>query len=1347
MLIKAKSKQWRQIYCNIYNNYLGASMENNKTIIKKETPLQESHSIHNRYSQQEFLNILQNYDVISFDMFDTLILRNVNVPQDVFTIMAIEMGFNDFKSARISAEKIAREKLQKRQGTREVDIYDIYDVLYERYNIDKKWLFREVDIEKSVCIANPYFKTIYDELCRLNKKIIVMTDMYLPKDVLTEILHNCGYEFFDEIFVSNNLKLCKGDGTLPKYVQDNFVCGQKVIHIGDNYTSDIRQTRTNGFDTRYYPSVHEAARPFQDAIENDLGSSFYRGIIDNELHNGTWNKNIYYEHGYKVGGILTYGFCQYIEEIAVKKQADLILFCSRDCDIISKTYTRFFGKVESEYVAISRFAMFMALPERYLYDLINRSIRKNVKESQEYDEIGVALKNIDLDFLMPAIEEETEYSATDLLTAENIDSISECILSHVQDVIGHNQNHIDAAKTYFKSIVGAHKNILVVDIGWSGSCITALKYLLEKDIVDIDVSGVLMFSNNNATTACSFSNGTISAYICGPYSNKDILSRQNKATEINNLCLEYLFSSSSNSLLYYSFDEYGHVKTIKNNNVIANSTQINDFHNGILDFVACYQTTTRSFSNLFSVTAYAAIKPFAQCVENMNYIKEVYKDFVYDAPTSSYRDFQTITFGNYLDNKINLRKNHGKILLISHEFSYTGAPHSLLRIAKVIKKLGYYVEVWGPKKGDFLKEFEREKLRYRIVPAKDMERANNLERLVQFDFCIINTILADEYYNVIRKYIPTAWYIREATNIPFCCKTSPTRLQTLKSAKNLYCVSEYAASFIRKYNKHVKIVNNCVEDMSQLAAPYNGPKDNKIKFIQLGTIEERKGYDLIVSAFEKLPNSIKSRVEFYFAGQLRPGFQADYWKKLLERIKDFDNIHYLGEIRDEELKARIISSMDVVVVASRDEACSLVALEGAMFSKPLLLSSNVGAKYMVTNGNGLVFDSDDSQSLANAIRYFVNNISRIDAMGKVSRSNYEQFASMEKHELDIDTLVKENLIKHTAKYERERKRYCKKYNNPINIFKRRVAKVLHYLKDNGFMKTVLFVNQKRPKLLPLTSKLVQAIIDRKYYRQFMHYKRTEDLIVASLTSYPQRINVVSKVIHSIQKQYLRPDRIVLTLSKQQFPNLEDDLPQELKMLQNQDLTIKWVDDDIRPHKKYFYVMQDMPNAIVITFDDDVLYDKDVISTLYESYLKHPNCVSCMRAHRMLLDKNRIGKYKDWIIEDNSLSQKESHYAVATGVGGVLYPPYAFGVAAFDCGFIKNNCIDADDLWLKAMELKYNRKVVLATRHRTMKLIEGTQATALYTQNVYSDGNDLAMTKIATQFPEIIAVLQENDEKR
>ncbi|MBD5384139.1 MAG: hypothetical protein HDR72_03965, partial [Ruminococcaceae bacterium] len=276
-----------------------------------------------RMSVGELAAITSEYDVVSFDIFDTVILRNVLEPKDVFEIMASEMGFSDFCRLRVEAEATARMLKDERCDTREVTLEEIYEVLNAFYGIDKSLMRREVEIEKDLCIANPYFLKLYKLLLNMEKTIIFMTDMYLPKTVIEDILRSNGYEQYDEVFLSNELGICKGDGKLQNYVYKNYLNGRSAFHIGDNYNSDVKKAKQAGFGEKYYPSVREAAADYIEPNLDGIAGSFYRGIINNSLHNGLWNENIHYEYGFKTGGILTCGYCDFINKTAREKNSDL----------------------------------------------------------------------------------------------------------------------------------------------------------------------------------------------------------------------------------------------------------------------------------------------------------------------------------------------------------------------------------------------------------------------------------------------------------------------------------------------------------------------------------------------------------------------------------------------------------------------------------------------------------------------------------------------------------------------------------------------------------------------------------------------------------------------------------------------------------------------------------------------------------------------------------------------------------------------------------------------------------------------------------------------------------------
>ena len=241
-------------------------------------------------------------------------------------------------------------------------------------------------------------------------------------------------------------------------------------------------------------------------------------------------------------------------------------------------------------------------------------------------------------------------------------------------------------------------------------------------------------------------------------------------------------------------------------------------------------------------------------------------------------------------------------------------------------------------------------------------------------------------------------------------------------------------------------------------------------------------------------------------------------------------------------------------------------------------------------------------------------------------------------------------------------------------------------------------------------------------------------IIVSLTSFPMRIQTVHHTINTLFSQTMRADHIFLWLAKSQFPNLDKDLPQELLSCCDKGLEIKWCDEDIKPHKKYYYTMQMFPDDIVITVDDDLYYDSCLIKNLYKSYLKHPHAVSAMRVNLIKLnsDGTALLPYAEWSIQYRELINIPSMKLIATGVGGILYPPYCMHPELFNIEALKKTCIYADDLWLKTMQVMNDTPVVLAKESKKIKkssYVGNTQENALHICNVEGGKNDEQLREI------------------
>ena len=232
-------------------------------------------------------------------------------------------------------------------------------------------------------------------------------------------------------------------------------------------------------------------------------------------------------------------------------------------------------------------------------------------------------------------------------------------------------------------------------------------------------------------------------------------------------------------------------------------------------------------------------------------------------------------------------------------------------------------------------------------------------------------------------------------------------------------------------------------------------------------------------------------------------------------------------------------------------------------------------------------------------------------------------------------------------------------------------------------------------------------------------------VIVSLTSFPGRIDKVHVALESILSQTMRPDRIILWLAREEFPGLEESLPESLRSLIPRGVEIGWADRNLGAHKKYCYVLRDNPDAVVITVDDDLISPNDLVLSLYRSYLRFPNCVSALRTHLMTFSPDgELMPYKTWRMTCVDYVNRPNSALFATTGAGVIYPPHVVPQEALAPDIFMRVCPHADDVWMKMMTAAAGIPVVNPSRHRcVLKIVDGTQENALWQNNVLSGGND------------------------
>lgn len=192
--------------------------------------------------------IIDKYEAVSFDIWDTLITRTVLQPEDVFSIIE-----NRAKEMKIKVSDFRRHRHEAvfRVVRANPNISEIYDALQKTTGIsdrEKEILMQlEVQVESEVIMPRKEMVGILDYARVSGKKVNLISDMYLPSDIMEDLLRQIGIQAYDNLFISCDYRKLKKEGLYSFYKEKVRV--DRYLHIGDNTDSDIISAENWGIDT------------------------------------------------------------------------------------------------------------------------------------------------------------------------------------------------------------------------------------------------------------------------------------------------------------------------------------------------------------------------------------------------------------------------------------------------------------------------------------------------------------------------------------------------------------------------------------------------------------------------------------------------------------------------------------------------------------------------------------------------------------------------------------------------------------------------------------------------------------------------------------------------------------------------------------------------------------------------------------------------------------------------------------------------------------------------------------------------------------------------------------------
>lgn len=224
-------------------------------------------------------------------------------------------------------------------------------------------------------------------------------------------------------------------------------------------------------------------------------------------------------------------------------------------------------------------------------------------------------------------------------------------------------------------------------------------------------------------------------------------------------------------------------------------------------------------------------------------------------------------------------------------------------------------------------------------------------------------------------------------------------------------------------------------------------------------------------------------------------------------------------------------------------------------------------------------------------------------------------------------------------------------------------------------------------------------------------------VIVSLTSIPSRIHKIHLTIRSILAQARQPEKIILWLHEA----MKGTLPDSLTRLEGDVFHIRFSPLTCS-HKKLIHTLQEYPDKIVITCDDDFIYAPDWVYQLYREHLKYPESIIGNQTRYIRYDEHGVLlPYKSWTYPDKEAVVQEK--VLPIGAEGVLYPPHCLSEEVTDIDLFLKLSPKADDLWFKCMSLLHGTvsRQASSPPRKAIPVI-GTQTVSLKKENVHRDKN-------------------------
>lgn len=325
-------------------------------------------------------------------------------------------------------------------------------------------------------------------------------------------------------------------------------------------------------------------------------------------------------------------------------------------------------------------------------------------------------------------------------------------------------------------------------------------------------------------------------------------------------------------------------------------------------------------------------------------------------------------------------------VILSHDLSASGAPRVALVLAQVLSEHGVRVVVVSAHDGPIRSLIEDTAAKVVIDEYALTGESIASEFIRRCGVAICNTVVTFRVAERVAYQVPTILYVHETGLTRELLETPSGFREALGSPIALWAASARCAESLEIEGREIDVVLPCAGCIANDYIRGFGSLD-VLKLGVFGSLERRKGQDVLVEALYMLSEETRSRVEVVVAGRPLEGAVIE---AVAKAERELGCIKYIGELGPDRVIGEM-KSLHGVMVPSRDEPLSLVAVEAMSLGLVPLCTRECGiSDFLVKQGAGLVAESCSAPEIAKLIERALDMRDSWEEMGKRSRALFDE---------------------------------------------------------------------------------------------------------------------------------------------------------------------------------------------------------------------------------------------------------------------------------------------------------------------------------------------------------------------